>query len=163
MVIKKMHPEHWGAIKKIYELGIDTGIATFETKAPDWEEWDKNHLPHSRLLCLIDDRVAGWVAISPISSRSVYHGVAETSIYIHPSFKGMGMGIVLMEHLIPESERNGIWTLQATIFEENKASIRLHEKSGFRRVGFREKIGQLNGLWHHTLLFERRSKIVNIS
>jgi L-amino acid N-acyltransferase YncA len=163
MVIKEMLPDHWEAVKKIYELGIATGMATFEIKAPDWEEWDKNHLPHSRLVCLIDERVAGWVALSPVSGRRVYHGVAETSIYVHPSFKGMGMGIVLMEHLIRESEKNGLWTLQAGIFEENKASIRLHEKSGFRKVGFREKIGQLNGVWHNTVLFERRSKIENVS
>nr|MBC7613145.1 N-acetyltransferase [Pseudopedobacter sp.] len=160
MVIKEMLPEYWESVKKIYELGIDTGIATFELKATEWEEWNKNHLPHSRLVCLIDDRVAGWIAISAISIRSVYRGVAETSVYIQPAFKGMGIGIVLMEHLIKESEKNGIWTLQATIFEENKASIRLHEKSGFRKVGYREKIGQLNGVWHNTILFERRRKIV---
>ncbi len=163
MIIKEMLPEHWASVKKIYELGIVTGIATFETTTPKWGDWDKNHLAHSRLVCLIDERVAGWVALSPVSGRCVYSGVAETSIYIHPSFKGMGMGIVLMEHLIHESEENGIWTLQAGIFEENKASIRLHEKSGFRKVGYREKIGQLNGVWHHTVLFERRSKIVNAS
>lgn len=158
-----MLPEHWEAVKKIYELGIATGIATFETKAPKWEIWDKNHLSHSRLVCIIDERVAGWIAISAVSSRCVYGGVAETSIYIHPSFKGIGMGIVLMEHLIKESERNGIWTLQAGIFEANRASSRLHEKSGFRKVGYREKIGQLNGVWQNTVLFERRSKIVNAS
>ncbi|MBU0695029.1 MAG: GNAT family N-acetyltransferase [Bacteroidetes bacterium] len=163
MVIKEMLPEHWEAVKKIYELGIATGLATFETKAPEWEEWDKNHLPHSRLVCLIDERVAGWVALSPVSGRCVYGGVAEISIYIHPSFKSMGIGFVLMEHVISESEKNGIWTLQAGIFEENKASIRLHEKSGFRKLGYRENLGKLNQQWHTIVLFERRSKTIGIS
>lgn len=160
MTIKKLLPEHWEAVKNIYELGIATGVATFETKAPDWETWDENHLPHSRLILEYDQRVAGWIALSPVSGRCVYGGVAEISIYIHPACKGLGLGYVLMHELIKESEVNGIWTLQAGIFEENKASIRLHEKSGFRKIGYREHLGKLNEQWHNIILFERRSKIV---
>lgn len=162
-MIKKLLPEHWEVVKNIYELGIATGVATFETKAPDWETWDKNHLPHSRLVIEYDQRVAGWIALSPVSGRCVYGGVAEISIYIHPACKGLGLGYVLMHELIKESEANGIWTLQAGIFEENKASIRLHEKSGYRKVGYRENLGKLNQHWHNIILFERRSKIVGIS
>lgn len=157
-----MLPEHWEAVKKIYELGIATKTATFETTVPEWEIWDKNHLPHSRLVCEIDSRVAGWIALSPVSGRCVYSGVAEISVYIHPSFKGLGMGFVLMEHVISESEKNGIWTLQAGIFEENKSSIRLHKKTGFREVGYRENLGQLHKQWHNIILLERRSKTVGI-
>lgn len=163
MVIKKMLPEHWEAVKNIYELGIATGIATFETQVPDWDTWNKNHLTHSRLICEYDQRIAGWIALSPVSVRNVYSGVAEISVYIHPACKGLGLGYVLMHELIKESEANGIWTLQAGIFEENKASIRLHEKSGYRKVGYREHLGKLNKQWHNIILFERRSKIVGIS
>ena len=159
MLIKKMLPEHWESVKKIYELGITTGLATFETKAPNWEAWDKKHLPFGRLVCIIDEMVAGWVAISSVSNRNVYEGVAEISIYLHPSFKGLGIGYLLLGELISESEEDGIWTLQAGIFEENIPSIRLHEKAGFRKVGYREKLGQLNNQWHNIVLFEKRSKI----
>lgn len=158
-----MLPEHWEAVKKIYELGIATGLATFEKEVPEWEIWDKNHLSHSRLVCIIDERVAGWVALSPASGRCVYGGVAEISVYIHPAFKGTGMGFVLLDNVISESEKNGIWTLQAGIFEDNKPSIRLHEKSGFRKVGYRENLGKLDNQWHNIILFERRSKTVGIA
>lgn len=161
-MIKKLLPEHWEAVKNIYELGIATGVATLETKAPDWETWDKNHLPHSRLVIEYDQRVAGWIALSPVSGRCVYGGVAEISVYIHPACKGLGLGYVLMHELIKESEANGIWTLQAGIFEENNASIRLHEKSGFRKVGYREHLGKLNNQWLNIILFEKRSKTVGI-
>jgi L-amino acid N-acyltransferase YncA len=163
MLIKEMLPEHWEAVKKIYELGIATGLATFEKEVPEWEIWDKNHLSHSRLVCIIDERVAGWVALSPASGRCVYGGVAEISVYIHPAFKGTGMGFVLLDNVISESEKNGIWTLQAGIFEDNKPSIRLHEKSGFRKVGYRENLGKLDNQWHNIILFERRSKTVGIA
>ena len=162
MTIKNMEPHHWDAVKKIYEAGIATGYATFETQVPEWEVWDKNHLPHSRLICEIEGKVAGWVALSAVSGRCVYHGVAEISIYIEPKFQGLGIGYVLLEHLEKESETNGLWILQAGIFENNKASLRLHEKSGFRKVGYRERIGQLNGVWQNVVLFERRSKTVGV-
>lgn len=162
MNIKKLEPQHWEAVKYIYEAGIQTENATLEKSAPDWEIWNKNHLQHSRLICELDERVAGWVALTPVSDRCVYGGVAEVSVYIHPACKGLGIGYVLMEHLISESEANGIWTLHAAILEENKASIRLHEKSGFRKIGVREKIGQLNGVWRNIVLFEKRSKVVGV-
>ena len=162
MNIKKLKPKHWEAVKYIFEAGIQTGNATLETTAPSWGNWNKNHLKHSRLICEIDERVAGWCALTAVSDRCVYEGVAEVSIYIHPAFKGLGIGYVLMEHLINESELNGIWTLHAAILEENKASIRLHEKSGFRKIGVREKIGQLNGIWRNIVLFEKRSKEVGV-
>ena len=162
MNIKNLEPNHWPVVKKIYELGIATGFATFETTAPTWETWNRDHLPHSRLVCEIDGKIAGWVALSPVSGRCVYQGVAESSIYIDPDFQGMGVGFVLLNHIIKESEANGIWILQAGIFENNKASIRLHEKSGFRKVGYREHIGQLKGVWKNVVLFEKRSKIVGV-
>jgi L-amino acid N-acyltransferase YncA len=162
MIIKNLEPQHWEAVKEIYEAGIATGYATFETSVPEWDVWNKNHLPHSRLICEIDGKVAGWVALSSVSERCVYSGVAEISIYIDPKFQGFGMGYVLLEHLEKESEANGLWILQAGIFEINKASIRLHEKSGFRKVGYRERIGKLNGVWQNIVLFERRSKIVGV-
>ncbi len=162
MLIKELLPEHWESVKKIYELGIATGLATFETQTTDWEIWDKKHLPFGRLVCIIDERVAGWVAISSVSNRDVYKGIAEISIYIHPAFKGLGIGYVLLNNVISESEENNIWTLQAGIFEENKPSIRLHEKAGFRKVGYREKLGQVSNHWHNIVLFEKRSKIVGL-
>ncbi|WP_017259187.1 GNAT family N-acetyltransferase [Pedobacter arcticus] len=160
MLVKPLEQQHWEAVKKIYELGIATKTATFETEAPDWEEWNAKHLPHSRLICQMDERVAAWVALRPVNNEGIENGVAEISIYGHPASKGLGLGYVLMEHLIRHSEENGIWTLQAQIFEENKATIRLHEKSGFRRIGYREKLGALDGVWHNIILFERRSKYV---
>jgi L-amino acid N-acyltransferase YncA len=162
MNIKNLEPIHWEAIKKIYEAGINTGYATFETSAPTWEVWNKTHLPHSRLICELDGKVAGWVALKAVSGRSVYSGVAEISVYIDTEFQGTGIGFVLLERIIKESEANGIWALEAGIFEDNKGSIRLHEKSGFRKVGYRERIGKLNGMWHNVVLFEKRSKIVGV-
>ena len=162
MNIKKLELHHWEAVKHIYEAGIQTGNATLETSAPSWDTWNKNHLEHSRLICELDNRVAGWCALTSVSDRCVYEGVAEVSIYIHPACKGLGIGYVLLERLIAESETNGIWTLHAAILEENKGSIRLHEKSGFRKIGVREKIGQLNGVWRNIVLFEKRSKVVGV-
>jgi len=162
MTIKKLELYHWEAIKYIYEAGINTGNATLETTIPDWETWNKNHLMHCRLVCELDERVAGWVALTSVSDRRVYGGVSEVSIYIHPDFKGLGIGYFLIRNLITESEANGIWTLHAAILEENNASIRLHEKSGFRKIGVREKIGQLNGVWRNIVLFEKRSKVVGV-
>lgn len=162
MLVKPLEQTHWDSVKKIYELGIATKTATFETEAPSWKEWNVNHLKHSRLICEVDERVGAWVALREIHNECVDDGVAEISIYAHPACKGMGLGYVLMEHVIRHSEENGIWTLQAQIFEENKTTIRLHEHSGFRRVGFRERIGVLDGVWHNIILFERRSKTIGI-
>lgn len=162
MTITNMTENHWPAVRAIYESGIATGNATFQTEAPGWEDWDKGHIKNCRLVAVDGDRVLGWAALSAVSSRCVYAGVAEVSVYIHPDARGKGVGKLLLNALILESEANNYWTLQAGIFPENTASITLHEQLGFRQVGRREKIGQLNGTWRDTLLLERRSKNVGL-
>ena len=158
--IRSMTEEHWSAVREIYEQGIATRSATFATTAPDWPEWDARHLPTCRLVAVREAEVFGWAALSPVSSRQVYRGVQEVSVYIAKSARGQGIGLQLMSALVFASERNGIWTLQAGIFSENVASIRLHEKAGFRLVGRRERIAQLDGQWRDTVLMERRSTLV---
>ena len=162
MPIIALLPERWPFVKAIYETGLATGNASFQTSAPSWEEWDAAHLKHSRLVSTLNNQVVGWAALTPVSGRCVYAGVAEVSVYVHPDSRGLGIGEDLLQELIIESEKNGIWTLQAGIFPENIASLRIHEKTGFRQVGFREKIGQMNGKWRDTVLLERRSKIVSV-
>jgi len=139
-------PAHWPAVRAIYEQGMATGQATFTTEAPSWEEWDRSHLAHSRLVAVADaGLVVGWAALSPVSSRCVYAGVAEVSIYIAAEVRGRGVGRQLLTALVTESEAHGLWTLQAGIFSENQVSVRLHEALGFRVVGRRERIGCLAG------------------
>lgn len=150
---------HWEDVKTIYLQGIATKQATFQTEAPSWEEWDKAHLSNLRYVALIDSAVAGWAVLSPVSSRCVYAGVTEVSVYIHEAYRGKGVGTALLQKLISESEANDIWTLQSGIFPENTASIALHEKLGFRTIGYREKVGKMDGVWRDTVLMERRSKI----
>jgi phosphinothricin acetyltransferase len=162
VAIAPMTEEHWPAVRQIYEQGIATGNATFATSAPDWTEWDARHLPTSRLAALREVEVIGWAALSPVSSRHVYRGVAEVSVYIAERVRGQGVGLQLLNALVADSERSGVWTLQAGIFLENAASIRLHEKAGFRIVGRRERIGCLDGRWRDTILMERRSKIAGV-
>jgi phosphinothricin acetyltransferase len=162
MEIIPLLPEHWQSVKTIYEGGLATGNASFQTSAPTWEEWDAAHLKHSRIVAIQNNSVAGWAALTPVSGRCVYAGVAEVSVYIDPASSGQGLGTRLLEALIRESEKNGLWTLQAGIFPENIASLQIHKKTGFRQVGIRERIGQMNGIWRDTLLLERRSKIVAI-
>jgi phosphinothricin acetyltransferase len=152
-----MTPEHWPDVKRIYEEGIATGHATFQTGAPTWEEWDGSHLNHSRLVALDEGKLVGWAALTPVSGRCVYAGVAEVSVYIAASARGRGVGKRLLSDLIEESEAKDLWTLQAGIFPENQASLRLHRSLGFRIVGIREKIGKMNGQWRDTALLERRS------
>jgi phosphinothricin acetyltransferase len=147
-------------VLEIYRQGIATGNATFETAAPDWEKFTAGHLPHSRLVARDGTGVLGWAMLSPVSGRCVYGGVAEVSIYIAESERRRGIGRALLEELIRQSEQNGIWTLQAGIFPENAASIRLHKHHGFREVGRRERIGKLGDVWRDTVLLERRSKSV---
>jgi L-amino acid N-acyltransferase YncA len=149
---------HWPDVRRIYLEGIATGHATFETEAPDWPKWDSEHLPHSRLIATVAESIAGWAALSPVSRRSAYAGVAEVSVYVAAEHRGRGIGKALLRELISEAEQNGIWTLQANIFPENKSSIALHRACGFREVGRRKKIAQLNGVWRDTVLLERRSK-----
>jgi L-amino acid N-acyltransferase YncA len=156
-----MTPQDWGAVRAIYLEGIATGNATFATSAPDWEEWDSNHLRVCRLV-VRSGGVLGWVALSPVSERCVYRGVAEVSIYVAEHARGRGIGAVLLPALIQESERAGIWTLQAGIFPENDASIRLHKQAGFRVVGVREKLGCMGGRWRDVILMERRSAVVGL-
>lgn len=157
-----MQPRHWPEVRSIYEAGIATGNATFRPQAPGWEEWDEGHLPHSRLLALEGEEVVGWVALSPVSGRPWYGGVAEVSVYVHPNAMGRGVGKALLAALITESEHYGIWTLYASIFPENKASVALHLGCGFRQVGYRERIAQLDGVWRDTVILERRSQNVGV-
>ena len=164
MNIQPLNAAHWPQVRAIYTQGIATGIATFQTEAPTWEEWDRSHLAHSRLVALDDaaGQVLGWAALTPVSSRCVYAGVAEVSIYIASAARGQGVGRQLLAALVAESEAQGLWMLQAGIFPENTASLRLHEATGFRVVGRRERIGCLAGVWRDTLLLERRSELVGV-
>ena len=161
MKLSPLTAAHWSAVRAIYEQGIATGNATFETQAPEWEAWDRAHLTHSRLVAVDKaGTVLGWAALSPVSSRCVYGGVAELSIYIAAEARGQGVGRQLLHALITDSEAHGIWTLQAGTFEENRASISLHTQAGFRVVGHRERIGQHHGVWRNTVQLERRSPTV---
>lgn len=156
--------EHWPAVRAIYAEGIATGNATFTAEPPTWPEWDASHLATCRLVAVDDaGQVLGWAALSPVSSRCVYAGVAEVSVYVAAAARSRGVGRALLAALVTGSEPLGLWTLQAGIFPENTASLRLHEQAGFRQVGRRERIGQLNGHWRDTLLLERRSPVVGIS
>ena len=150
----------WPVVRAIYLEGIATGEATFETEAPSWEEWDAAHLSFARLLARAGDNVSGWAALSPVSRRKAYAGVAEVSVYVAAHSRGKGVGRALLKRLILESEENGIWTLQAAVFPENAATLALHKRCGFREVGRRERISKLNGNWRDTILLERRSKTV---
>jgi len=160
IVINQMSGADWPCVKAIYLEGIAIGNATFETEAPSWEAWDTAHLQFARLVARQGETIIGWAALSPMSQRCVYGGVAEVSVYVSISKRGSGVGRKLLEALISESEKNGIWTLQAGIFSENAASLRLHRASGFREVGRRERIGKLHGVWRDTILLERRSRII---
>jgi phosphinothricin acetyltransferase len=160
--IDSLQPNDWEAVRAIYLEGIATGNATFETGATDWETWDRSHLQFARLVSRHGDSVVGWAALSPMSRRPVYAGVAEVSVYVAASARGQGVGSSLLGALIEEAERSGIWTLQAGIFPDNVASIALHKKCGFREVGTREKFGKLNGVWRDVVLLERRSRAVGV-
>jgi phosphinothricin acetyltransferase len=158
MIIRPFQPNYFPPISEIYRQGIATGLATFETVVPSWEEWNKKYLNACRLVAEEAGSVIGYTVVHPISKRECYSGVCEESIYIHEAWRGKGIGKKLLNALIEESECCGIWTLQAGIFAENKASILLHEQCGFRIIGFREKIAKLNSEWKDTILMERRSK-----
>jgi phosphinothricin acetyltransferase len=153
-----MRDEDWSRIRTIYEEGIATKNATFETEVPEWDEWDKEHLKTCRIVARNGQNVSGWAALSPVSSRCIYSGVAEVSVYVSSQYRGNGIGKLLLRKLIENSENSDIWTLQAGIFPENQSSIELHKKLGFREVGYREKIGKLDGIWRNVILLERRSK-----
>jgi len=162
MVVRNMKPSDWEAVARIYLEGITTGFATFETTSPTYEKWDKAHTKECRLVAESDGEILGWAALSPVSSRCVYGGVGEVSVYISDKSRGKGVGKLLMRHLIDESEKAGFWTIQAGIFPENTASIKLHEKMGFRYIGKRERVGKIHGAWKDNLLFEKRSNIVGM-
>ena len=152
---------HWPAVRAIYAEGIATGTATFATEPPAWADWDAGHLAAGRLVAADEaGRVLGWAALSPVSGRCVYAGVAEVSVYVAGAARGQGVGRALLAALVAASEAAGLWTLQAGIFPENAASLRLHEAAGFRLVGRRERIGRLRGHWQDALLLERRSAVV---
>lgn len=157
-LLRPMRTEDWDSVRAIFEEGMATGIATFETNAPSWAQWDSAHRTDCRwVACASDGTILGWAALSPVSARQVYAGVAEVSLYIAANARGQGLGARLLNTLIDDSERAGLWTVQAVIFAVNSASITLHERCGFRLVGRRERIGQRNGIWHDTVLMERRS------
>lgn len=160
MIIHLLEPHHWEAVRSIYLEGIATGNATFETDAPSWEAWDASHLRTCRLIALDNDTILGWAALTPVSGRCVYAGVAEVSIYIAEAARGKGVGKTLLHELIAHSERDGLWTLQAGIFSENTASLNLFRSHGFRDIGYRERIGKMKGIWRDTALLERRSPTI---
>ena len=155
-----MTARDWPAVSAIYAEGIATGNATFETAPPSWETWDADHLPDQRLVAAIGEQVVGWVALAPSSGRCVYRGVAENSVYVAEQTRGRGIGRVLLEAIIESAEAVGIWTIETGIFPENHASIALHERAGFRVVGVRKRLGQLDGQWRDVVFLERRSQVV---
>lgn len=160
IILTRMRQDDWPFVRKIYEEGIATGQATFEQEAPEWDSWNKDHLRICRFVAKKDNQVIGWAALSPISERCVYGGVAEVSVYVSSDARGQGVGTQLLWALIEDSGKEGIWTLQAGIFPENTASLQLHRKNGFREVGYREKIGQHKGVWRDVILMERRNPLI---
>lgn len=162
LTIVPLTAEHWDTVRAIYLEGIATGNATFQQSAPEWSEWHKGHLPNCRIVAVRGGEVLGWAALTSRSSRCVYAGVAEVSIYVAQSARRQGVGAALLTALIAESEAAGVWTLQAGIFPENTASLTLHARAGFRTVGVRERLGQMNGRWRNVLLLERRSSVAGV-
>jgi L-amino acid N-acyltransferase YncA len=158
LLIRDLRPDDWAEVAAIYRDGMRDGLATFETEVPQWQAWHEAH--PLRVVAEVDERVIGWAALGPVSSRWAYRGVAESSVYVARDRHGSGVGRALMEALIDRSERAGIWTLQTAIFPENEASLRLHYRVGFRAVGVRERIAKRDGLWRDTVLMERRSQVI---
>ena len=159
--IERLEPWHWPAVRAVYQEGLDSGHASFETVAPDWPTWDAGHFPHPRIVAERNGVVVGFAALAPVSRRAAYRGVAEVSLYVAAAARGEGIGRALLTGLIERSESSGIWTLQASIFPENSTSTHLHETCGFRLVGRRERIAQHNGKWRDTVLYERRSALTS--
>ncbi len=155
--MRELRHDDWPAVRVIFEEGIAGGDATFESEAPSWEDWDKTHLEGHRLVALEGGEVVGWAALSPVSERCCYAGVAEDSVYVADSAQGRGVGRALLDDLLAGADRDGLWTIQAGIFAENEASIELHKRCGFRVVGTRERLGQHHGAWRDVVLMERRS------
>ncbi|NIP58917.1 MAG: GNAT family N-acetyltransferase [Gemmatimonadetes bacterium] len=162
-LIRPMTRGDWPAVRRIYREGIASGHATFETEIPPWEAWDRDHLEEPRLVAEDEGGIVGWAALSPVSDRCVYGGVAEVSVYVGEEARGRGVGRALLAGLVRASEEEGLWTLQAGIFPENRASIRVHETCGFRTVGVRERLGRMaDGEWRDVVLMERRSETVGV-
>ena len=162
VTVAAMETDDWSAVRAIYLQGVATGNATFEKSAPTWEQWDSRHLTACRLVARSQGEVLGWAALSPVSGRCIYAGVAEVSVYVADGTQGRGIGLALLSALISASEQAGIWTLQAGIFPENTASIALCKRAGFRTVGTRERLGCMEGHWRDVVLMERRSSVVGI-
>lgn len=162
IIINEMISSDWERVREIFIEGIRTANATFRTEAPNWDEWDKDHLNICRFVAKQDEKVVGWVALTPISSMHAFSGVVEVSIYIASSVAGKGVGSRLLQQVIDSSEQNKIWTIQSMIFPENAASIYLHRKFGFEEVGTRKQLGKLNGVWRDVVLLERRSTVVGV-
>lgn len=162
MEIVKVQEAMYPQVARIYKQGLSTGMASFETTIPDFEVWNKKFLIHSRLAIVNEEKVLGWSALSAVSQRQVYKGVAEVSIYMEEEARGHGLGQQLLNALILSAEANGVWSIQASVFPQNTASINLHLKCGFRQIGYKEKIGFRDGRWQDNVLFERRSLVVGI-
>lgn len=159
--LRPLEPEDWRAVSDIYWDGMRDGLATFETEVPSWEEWDAGHFQQHRLVAEILGEVVGFAALAPISTRRCYAGVAENSVYVARSARGLGIGRALLETLIAGAEEAGVWTIQTAIFPENGASLALHERCGFRVVGLRERIAKRDGVWRDVMFLERRSEVVS--
>lgn len=162
IVIQALDPAFAQEVLEIFGQGLQTGSSTFETEIPTWEQFTSKHLPHSRLMALENGTMVGWAVLSPVSDRQCYGGVAEVSVYVAEKNQRQGVGRALLQALIEESERNGIWSLLSVIHEENRASIHLHEQCGFRYIGYRERIAQLHGIWRTVVMMEKRSSTVGV-
>jgi phosphinothricin acetyltransferase len=161
-MIREMQKEDWPEVAEIYRYGLETRNATFETEVPAWEFWDEHHIEPCRIVYCDDPDVLGWAALSKVSHRKVYAGVAEVSVYVAKESIGKGIGTKLLQEIVTRSEAHGFWTLQSSLFPENPASVKMHEKFGFRKMGIREKVAQLDGIWRDTLIMERRSQKVGV-
>lgn len=162
MIFRPMTADDWMSVAEIYRQGIETGNATFQQEIPTWDDWDNGHIKSCRIVAVMQNEIVGWAALTAVSGRCVYAGVAEVSVYVSNKYRGQKIGTKLLNKLITESENEKLWTLQAGIFPENIASLKIHEELGFRKIGHREKIGKMNGIWRDTVLLERRSKIIGI-
>jgi len=163
-IIDQMKPSDWPQVARIYEQGIRTGLATFQHEVPTWEAWDLGHVESCRLVVRAGGDILGWAALGPFSKRPVYAGIADVSVYVGENCRGLGIGRLLLNGLVRESEAQGFWTLQSRIIRENVSSIALHQQCGFREVGIKEKMGRMtDGVWHDVVLMERRSKVVGVN
>ncbi len=159
--LRHLGADDWPAVAEIYWDGMRDGLATFETEVPSWEAWDAGHLWGHRLVAELLGEVVGWAALSPVSTRRCYLGVAENTVYVAREARGLGVGRALLEELIAGAESTGIWTIQTSIFPENRASLALHERCGFRVVGTRERIAKRDGVWRDAIVLERRSEVIS--